>query len=49
MSYNLVFINIGTDDPSTRADYFNGHFVNVADEIVNKLPQISFHSSNYAE
>ena len=49
VSYNLVFNNIGTDDPSSIADYFNEHFVNVADEIVSKLPQISFPSSNYAE
>ena len=47
--YNLVFNNIGTDDPSSIADYFNEHFVNVADEIVSKLPQLSFPSSNYAE
>ena len=49
VSYNLVFNNIGTDDPSSIADYFNEHFVNVADEIASKLPQISFPSSNYAE
>ena len=49
VSYNLVFNNIGTDDPSSIADYLNEHFVNVADEIVSKLPQISFPSSNYAE
>ena len=49
VSYNLVFNNIGTDDPSSIADSFNEHFVNVADEIVSKLPQISFPSSNYAE
>ena len=49
MSFNLVFNNIGTDGPSTIADYFNEHFVTVADEIVNKLPQISFPSSNYVE
>ena len=49
MSFNLVFINIGTDYPSTIADYFNEHFVTFADGIVNKLPQISFPSSNYAE
>ena len=47
--YNLVFNNIGTDDPSSIADYFDQHFVNVADEIVKKLPQICFPSSNYAE
>ena len=49
MSYNLVFNKIGTDDPSSIADYFNEHFVNVADEIISKLPQISFPSSNYVE
>ena len=48
MNYNIVF-NIGTDDPKTIADYFNEHFVNVADELINKLPQISFPSSNYTE
>ena len=48
VSVNLVFNNIGTDDSSTIADYFNEHFVTVADEIVNKLPEISFPSSNYA-
>ena len=47
--FNTVFNNIWTDDPSTIADYFNEYFVTVADEIVNKLPQISFPSSNYAE
>ena len=26
VSYNLVFNNIGTDDPSSIADYFNEHF-----------------------
>ena len=49
MSYNLVFNNIGTDDPSNIADYCNEHFVIVAHEIASKLPQISFPSSNYAE
>ena len=49
VNFDLVFDNIGTDDPSTIADYFNKHFVTVADEIVSKLPQISFPSSNYAE
>ena len=49
VSYNLAFNNIGTDDPSSIADYFNENFVNVADEIVSKLSQISFPSSNYAE
>ena len=49
VSYNLVFNNIGTDDPSTIADYFNEHFVKVAVKIVNKLTQISFPSFNYAE
>ena len=49
VSYSIVFNNIGTDDPGTIADYFNEHFVNVADKIVNKLPQISFPSFNYAE
>ena len=49
VSFNLVFNNIGTDDPSTIADYFNEHFVTVADEIVYKLPQRSFPSSKYAE
>ena len=49
VSFNLVFNKIGTDDPSTIADCFNEHFVTVADEIVNKSPQISFPSSNYAE
>ena len=49
VSYKLVFNNIGIDDPSSIADYFNEHFVNVADEIVSKLPQRSFPSSNYAE
>ena len=49
VSYNLVFNNIGTDDPSSIADYFNELFVNAAVEIVSKLPQISFPSSNYAE
>ena len=49
VSFNLVFNNIETDDPSTIADYFNEQFVTIADEIVNKLPQISFPSSNYAE
>ena len=41
VSFNLVFNNIGTDDPSSIADYFNEHFVTVADKIVSKLPQIS--------
>ena len=49
MSFNLVFNNNGTDHPNTIADYFNKNFVTVADEKVNKLPQISFPSSNYAE
>ena len=49
VSFNLVFNNIETDDPSTIADYFNEQFVTIADEIINKLPQISFPSSNYAE
>ena len=49
LNFNLVFNNFGTEDPSTIADYFNEHFVTVADEIVNKLPQISFPSSNYTE
>ena len=49
VSFNLVFNKLGTDDPSTIADFFNEHFVSVADELVNKLPQISFSSSNYAE
>ena len=49
VSYKLVFNNIGTDNPSSIADYFNEHFVNVADEIASKLPQISFPSSNYSE
>ena len=49
VNYMIVFNNIGTDDPSTIAHYFNEHFVNVADEIVNKLPQIGFPSSNYTE
>ena len=49
VSYNLVFKNIGTDDPSRIADYFNELFVNVAVKIVTNLPQISFPLSNYAE
>ena len=49
VSYNIVFTNIGTDDPSNIADYFNEHFVNVAVELVNKLTQISFPSPNYTE
>ena len=49
VSYSLVFNNNGTGDLSAIADFFNKHFVNVADEIINKLPQISFSSSNYAE
>ena len=49
VSYNLVFNNIVTDDPSSIAYYFNEPFVNVADEIVSKLLQISSPSSNYAE
>ena len=49
VSFNLVFDNIGTDEPSTIADYFNEHFVTVADEKVNKLPQKSIPSSNYPE
>ena len=40
VSYNIVFINIGSDHPSTIADYFNEHFVNVADEKVNQLPKV---------
>ena len=27
VSFNLVFNNIGIDEPSTIADYFNEHFV----------------------
>ena len=34
VNYNIVFNNNGTDDPSTKADYFNERFVNNADEIV---------------
>ena len=49
MSYNIVFNYIGTDDPCTVADHFNEHFLNATDEIVNKIPQISFPSSNYTE
>ena len=49
MCYNFVFNKIGTDDPNSIADYFSELFVNVADEIVSKLPQVSFPSSNYAE
>ena len=49
VSSNIVFNNIGTDDPSTIDDYFNEHFIKVADEIVNKLPQLSFPSYNYTE
>ena len=49
VSYILVLHNIRTDDPSSIADYFNEHFVIVADEIVSKLPQISFPSSNCSE
>ena len=49
VSLNLVFNNIGTDNPSSIADNFNAHFVTVADEIVKKLPQIRFPSFKYAE
>ena len=49
VSSNILFNSIGPDDPSTIADYFKEYFVNVADEILNKLPQINFRSSNYTE
>ena len=49
VSYNIVFINIGSDHPSTIADYFNEHFVNVADGRVNQLPQVYSPSSTYSE
>ena len=47
VNYNFVFNNIGTDKSIIITGYFKEYFVNVADEIVNKLPQIKCPSSKY--
>ena len=49
MNYNIVFNNIGTDNSIIITGYLKEYFVNVAEEIVIKLPQIKCPSSKYIE